>query len=96
MTTSLNRFPEGARSPDSVCATTVDKTGTSGIPSSGVIHVTNLRIDTNKRQVYKGDERIRLTGMNLVSGAVSQPLWRKRFPALRFCRKYGDTHQSAT
>ena len=41
----------------------VDKTGISGIPSSGVIHVMNLRIDTNKRQVYKGDERIRLTGM---------------------------------
>jgi OmpR family response regulator RpaB len=41
----------------------VDKTGASGIPSSGVIQVTNLKIDTNKRQVYKGDERIRLTGM---------------------------------
>jgi two-component system, OmpR family, response regulator RpaB len=41
----------------------VDKTGGSGIPSSGVIHVANIRIDTNKRQVYKGDERIRLTGM---------------------------------
>jgi OmpR family response regulator RpaB len=35
----------------------------SGIPSSGVIHVGNIKIDTNKRQVYKGDERIRLTGM---------------------------------
>ncbi|MCL6436452.1 MAG: response regulator transcription factor [Leptolyngbyaceae cyanobacterium HOT.MB2.61] len=41
----------------------VEKTGTSGIPSSGVIHINNIRIDTNKRQVYKGDERIRLTGM---------------------------------
>jgi len=41
----------------------VDKTGGSSIPSSGVIHVGNLRIDTNKRQVYKGDERMRLTGM---------------------------------
>lgn len=42
----------------------VSKTGGgTGIPSSGVICVTNLRIDTNKRQVYKGDERIRLTGM---------------------------------
>ena len=41
----------------------VDKTGSSGIPSSGVIHVANIKIDTNKRQVYKGDERIRLTGM---------------------------------
>ena len=41
----------------------VEKTGTSGIPSSGVITINNIRIDTNKRQVYKGDERIRLTGM---------------------------------
>lgn len=41
----------------------VDKEGSSGIPSSGVIHVGNLKIDTNRRQVYKGDERIRLTGM---------------------------------
>lgn len=41
----------------------VDKTGVTGIPMSGVIHVGNIRIDTNKRQVYKGDERIRLTGM---------------------------------
>lgn len=41
----------------------VDKGGASGIPSSGVIQVGNIRIDTNKRQVYKGDERIRLTGM---------------------------------
>ena len=35
----------------------------SGIPSSGVIHVGNIKIDTNKRQVYKGDERVRLGGM---------------------------------
>jgi two-component system, OmpR family, response regulator RpaB len=41
----------------------VDKTSVPGIPSSGVIHVANIRVDTNKRQVYKGDERIRLTGM---------------------------------
>ena len=41
----------------------VEKTGTSGIPSSGVITINNIRIDTNKRQVYKGDARIRLTGM---------------------------------
>ncbi len=34
-----------------------------GIPSSGVIQVGDIRIDTNKRQVYKRDERIRLTGM---------------------------------
>ena len=41
----------------------VDKVSTTGIPSSGVIQVNTIRIDTNKRQVYKGDERIRLTGM---------------------------------
>jgi OmpR family response regulator RpaB len=41
----------------------VDKEDGNGIPSSGVIQVTNLRIDTNKRQVYKDNERIRLTGM---------------------------------
>ena len=41
----------------------VIKEGGPGIPTSGVIGVANLRIDTNKRQVFKGDERIRLTGM---------------------------------
>ncbi|MFN4279982.1 response regulator transcription factor RpaB [Thermosynechococcus sp.] len=44
----------------------IEKTSTSGIPSSGVIQVGNIRIDTNKRQVYKGDERIRLTGMEFM------------------------------
>lgn len=41
----------------------VDKDSSPGIPSSGVISVGSLRIDTNRRQVFKGDERIRLTGM---------------------------------
>lgn len=41
----------------------IDKTGAAGIPSSGVISINNIKIDTNKRQVYKGDQRIRLTGM---------------------------------
>ncbi|MCS6960066.1 MAG: response regulator transcription factor [Pseudanabaenaceae cyanobacterium SKYGB_i_bin29] len=40
-----------------------ERNGSSGIPSSGVIQVGNIRIDTNKRQVYKGEERVRLTGM---------------------------------
>ncbi|MBW4698101.1 MULTISPECIES: response regulator transcription factor RpaB [Gloeobacter] len=40
-----------------------DRDTASGIPSSGVIHVGDLKIDTNKRQVYKRGERIRLTGM---------------------------------
>ena len=39
------------------------ESGGAGIPNSGVIQVGDLRIDTNKRQVYRGDERIRLTGM---------------------------------
>nr|YP_009739034.1 regulatory component of sensory transduction system [Palmaria decipiens]QIC19473.1 regulatory component of sensory transduction system [Palmaria decipiens] len=42
----------------------VDKiTISPGIPSSGVIHIGFLKIDTNKRQVYKNNERVRLTGM---------------------------------
>ena len=41
----------------------VDKEQVLGIPNSGVIQVGDLRIDTNKRQVYRGEERIRLTGM---------------------------------
>ena len=41
----------------------VEKEAVAGIPNSGVISVGDLRIDTNKRQVYRGDERIRLTGM---------------------------------
>lgn len=42
----------------------VDKTNiTSGIPSSGIINIGFLKIDTNKKQVYKNSERIRLTGM---------------------------------
>ncbi|MDT7945492.1 response regulator transcription factor [Synechococcus sp. R55.3] len=41
----------------------VARSAHDGIPSSGVIQVGDIRIDTNKRQVYKRDERIRLTGM---------------------------------
>lgn len=59
----------------------VDKESGSGIPSSGVIHVGSLRIDTNRRQVYKGDERIRLTGMEfslleLMVGRSGEPFSR--------------------
>ncbi len=39
------------------------KTSAAGVPNSGVIEVGFLKIDTNKRTVYKGDERIRLTGL---------------------------------
>ena len=40
----------------------VEKTDTSTMSNSGVFQVGTLRIDTNKRQVYKGHEPIRLTG----------------------------------
>ncbi len=41
----------------------VEKKDTSGMPNSGVFHVGTLQIDTNKRQVKKGDEPIRLTSI---------------------------------
>ncbi len=41
----------------------VEKGGAAGIPSSGVMAIGSIKIDTNKRQVYKNDERVRLTGM---------------------------------
>eukprot|EP00171_Calliarthron_tuberculosum_P000270 IDg270t1 len=42
----------------------VDKiTINNGIPSSGIINIGFLKVDTNKRQVYKNNERVRLTGM---------------------------------
>ncbi|OUL32946.1 DNA-binding response regulator [Nostoc sp. T09] len=40
-----------------------NRTSAAGVVSLGVIQVGNLKIDTNKRQIYKGDERIRLTGV---------------------------------
>ena len=39
----------------------VKKPDTSRIPNSGVVKVGILQIDTNKKQVYKENERIRLT-----------------------------------
>ena len=39
----------------------VEKQDTSAIPNSGVVNVGTLQIDSNKRQVYKENERIRLT-----------------------------------
>jgi len=41
----------------------IDKESGPGASNSGLIHVGQLHIDANKRQVFKGDERIRLTGM---------------------------------
>nr|AKE98957.1 hypothetical protein BafuCp170 [Bangia fuscopurpurea] len=41
-----------------------DKISTNlGVPNSGIISIGFLKIDTNKRQVYKNNERVRLTGM---------------------------------
>jgi len=56
----------------------IDKEGAAGIPNSGVIQINEIRIDTNKRQVFRGDERIRLTGMEfslleLLVGAAANP-----------------------
>ena len=42
----------------------VDKvTTTPGLPVSGVINFSFLQVDLNKRQVYKNNTRVRLTGM---------------------------------
>ena len=41
----------------------VEKDQAAGIPNSGVVEIGALRIDTNKRKVFRGNERIRLTGM---------------------------------
>ena len=41
----------------------IDKEQIAGMPNSGLIQVTDIKIDTNRRQVFKSDERIRLTGM---------------------------------
>nr|YP_010904375.1 probable transcriptional regulator ompR [Catenella fusiformis]WCH57626.1 probable transcriptional regulator ompR [Catenella fusiformis] len=35
----------------------------AGIPSSGIINVGLIRVDINKKQVYKNNIRVRLTGM---------------------------------
>nr|YP_010336292.1 regulatory component of sensory transduction system [Chroodactylon ornatum]UNJ14698.1 regulatory component of sensory transduction system [Chroodactylon ornatum] len=42
----------------------VDKTNSyQGIPYTGIITLSNIKIDLNKRQVFKNNERVRLTGM---------------------------------
>jgi len=86
MTTLLNRFPQGAGSPiRSVLRRRAEKV----LLASLLIQVGNLSIDTNKRQVYKGAERIRLTGMefSLLELLVSRS--GEAFSRLRFCRKFG-------
>ena len=59
----------------------IGKEGAAGIPNSGVIQINEIRIDTNKRQVFRGDERIRLTGMEfslleLLVGRSGEPFSR--------------------
>ena len=51
----------------------VEKTDTSTMSNSGVFQVGTLRIDTNKRQVYKGHQPIRLKGkeFSLLSMLIS-------------------------
>ena len=41
----------------------LQKTSVNIIENSSLIHVSNLKIDTSKRQVYKNEQRIRLTGV---------------------------------
>lgn len=42
----------------------IEKSNTSlGILHSGILKIGDIKIDTNRRQVYKNNERIRLTGM---------------------------------
>nr|YP_010335901.1 regulatory component of sensory transduction system [Chroothece richteriana]UNJ14307.1 regulatory component of sensory transduction system [Chroothece richteriana] len=42
----------------------VDKTNSyQRVPYTGIVNLSNIRIDLNKRQVFKNNERVRLTGM---------------------------------
>jgi len=59
----------------------IGKEGAAGIPNWGLIQINDIRIDTNKRQVFRGDERIRLTGMEfslleLLVGRSGEPFSR--------------------
>ena len=59
----------------------IGKEGAAGIPNSGLIQINDIRIDTNKRQVFRGAERIRLTGMEfslleLLVGRSGEPFSR--------------------
>jgi len=59
----------------------IGKEGAAGIPNSGLVQINDIRIDTNKRQVFRGDERIRLTGMEfslleLLVGRSGEPFSR--------------------
>nr|YP_008965606.1 ompR homolog [Porphyridium purpureum]ATJ02818.1 regulatory component of sensory transduction system [Porphyridium purpureum]BAO23582.1 ompR homolog [Porphyridium purpureum] len=54
---------------------------TNNLPNSGVINVGSLKVDVNKHQVYKNNDRIRLTGMEfslleLLMSKAGQPFSR--------------------
>ena len=74
----------------------VEKEQVAGIPNSGVIQVSDLRIDTNKRQVFRGDERIRLTGMNSACLNCWSAVPVNRSTAAKSSRKSGDTPPNVT
>lgn len=66
-----------------------DRTTTAAISNLRVMVVDNLKIDTNKRQVYKADERIALTGVeySLVESVTvpffaDQPIWGEKLTRL--------------
>ena len=60
------------------------------MPNSGLILVTDIKIDTNRRQVFKSDERIRLTGMefSLLELLVSRS--GEPFSRGEILKKFGD------
>jgi len=92
MTTLLNRFPQGAGSPiRSVLRRRADKK----VHPQNWANPRNLSIDTNKRQVYKGLERIRLTGMefSLLELLVSRS--GEAFSRSEILQEVWDTHQMA-
>ncbi|MGK7916453.1 MAG: response regulator transcription factor RpaB [Prochloraceae cyanobacterium] len=77
----------------------VEKKDASRLPSSGIIHIGSLKIDTNKRQVYKQNERIRSTRMefSLLEGLVNrsgEPISRKEL--LKEVWGYRSQHTSDT
>ena len=55
--------------------------GNNNLPNSGVINIGSLKVDVNKHQVYKNNNRIRLTGMEfslleLLMSKAGQPFSR--------------------
>lgn len=55
--------------------------GSNNLPNSGIINIGSLKVDVNKHQVYKNNNRIRLTGMEfslleLLMSKAGQPFSR--------------------